>query len=266
MAKFATRNGRELLVLDELAPFGVDAVVTTISGGVSQGPYASLNLGLHVGDEPQRVVENRTRVADALGYSLDDFVFMNHTHCTRVATIDASSKGRGARFDDNAVIATDALITTTHAIPLVVLVADCCPIVIVDPTVQVLGVAHAGWRGTADGVTLALIESMTQLGASPASMHAVIGPSIDLGRYEIGPEVVEALASSLKSDITGCIDQSSERPHIDVAAVNRLQMLEAGIPDTSLSITPQRTDDVHFFSDRAVRPCGRFALIASLIQ
>jgi YfiH family protein len=264
VARFEDRDGLSFLVLDELAPFGVDAVVTTRAGGCSTGPYAALNLGLHVGDDEESVIENRSRVAAALGEELDDFVFMDQSHGTRVAVVDRSARGRGARAVEHAMVATDALVTTSSELPLVVLVADCCPIVVVDVNQRILGVAHAGWRGSAGGVAGALLETMRQLGAEPASCHALIGPSIDQARYEVGHEVAAALRGSLSTTSPGFIDGAGPRSHVDLAALNVSQLVESGIPSTQVAITPWRTDDERFFSDRAMRPCGRFALIATL--
>jgi YfiH family protein len=265
MARFSETKGLSFLVLDELAPFGVDACVTTRRGGASVGPYESLNLGLHVGDGDASVIENRARVAAALDLTLDDLVFMNQVHGTRVAIATSDTRGRGARFVDDALVGTDAVVTTTPGVALVVLVADCCPIVVVDTANRVLGVAHAGWRGTASGVVGATIEAMCQIGGNPTSMRAVLGPSVEPSRYEVGEEVVDALRRSIPDQSLGFVDQTTGSPHVDVAMVNVAQLEATGIPTGSISVAPVGTGDARFFSDRAARPCGRFALIASLV-
>jgi len=265
MAERAQRAGLAVLVLEELRELGVDAFVTTRSGGVSTGPYASLNLGLHVGDEVDHVLENRTRLAEAAGCELSDLVFMDQVHGARVASVSEAERGRGAFEVDHALSATDALVTTTPDLPVVVLVADCAPVVLVDADARVLAVAHAGWRGVAADVLGATVHAMEALGARASSLRCVIGPTISRGRYEVGEEVIDAIVGQLGS-IDGCVDLTEERPHLDVAEAARRSLLLAGVPETAVSVTPERSDDDAFFSDRSVRPCGRFCLVAHLVS
>ncbi|HEY6789537.1 MAG TPA: laccase domain-containing protein, partial [Trebonia sp.] len=130
----ATPGVRRLGGLDVLAwpafdGLGLDAVVTTRNGGVSQGPYASLNLGFHVGDDDKAVLENRRRAAAALGADLGDMVFCNQSHGRAVAVVTATDRGRGTLSLADAIDSTDALVTTEPGVALVVMVADCVPIV-----------------------------------------------------------------------------------------------------------------------------------------
>lgn len=264
MPRFDQRQGLEFLVFDEFAAFGLDAVVTTRHGGASSAPYDTLNLGLHVGDDPDLVIENRLRAARALDLELDQMVFMNQTHGTRVAVVDREMAGRGAQFGEHALIGTDALVTTVTDLPLVVLVADCCPLVLVDPVARVLGVAHAGWRGTAQDIVGVTMDAMVKLGAQPDRLRAAIGPSIERERYEVGEEVVEALGAVVETTKGGMVDRSGHRPYVDVARANVELMVSHGIAREHVTESPVGTADQRFFSDRANRPCGRFALIATL--
>ena len=265
VAKFIARGGLEVLAIDEVDAFGVDAFVTTREGGVSEAPYDSLNLGLHVGDVDDSVIKNREVVASALGVDLDAMVFCNQTHGTRSAVVDSTHAGRGARFSEHALIGTDALITTTPGVPLVIMVADCCPILFVDPVAHVLGVAHAGWRGTADKVATETILAMRDVGAQVKNIKVVIGPSINQDRYEVGTEVVEAVVRSVSGDLGDALLMRDESAYIDIALVNAQQLLELGVESENLSILPWRTDDPRFYSDREARPTGRFALVAQIL-
>ncbi len=147
-----------MLAWPSLDALGVDAFVTTRHGGVSAGPYGTLNLGLHVGDTPADVVVNRRRVAAALGTDLGDFVFCQQAHGRRVAVVSGAERGRGALAVDDAIASTDALVTTDPGTVLAILVADCVPIILIDPQAQVLACVHAGWRGTVAGVTGAALH------------------------------------------------------------------------------------------------------------
>ena len=249
------------MTLGDVADHGVNAFVTTRHGGISSSPYDTLNLGLHVGDDDHAVLENRSRVAHAAGVELDDLVFMDQVHGTRVAVVDERHRGRGARLTTDALIATDALVTTTPHLPLVVLVADCTPVLLVDPVTRVLGVAHAGWKGTVAGITQATLETMVTLGAVPARVSAVIGPCISSDAYEVGDEVASEF---LRRDLGNALEEGAEKPHVNLATANATLLARAGLPRENISIATHHSNDPKFFSDRAARPCGRFGLVATL--
>ena len=243
---------------------GVACWVTTTHGGVSHGPYASLNLGLHVGDEEARVIENRRRVATNCGLSLDDLVFMDQTHSATVSVVTGAERGRGARGRENAIAATDALVTTHGGVPLVVMVADCTPMVIVDPVAQVLAVIHAGWRGLVADIAAATVSTMSSLGGEPHRMVALVGPSVDVDRYEVGDEVTAALIDRLGARAEAHVDRGRSRAHVDLAGANATALELAGIPASAITRVEATTAADWLFSDRRARPCGRFALLASL--
>ena len=261
MAELTTRAGLEVLAVAELAELGVDALITTRAGGVSSAPYDSLNLGLHVGDDPDAVLENRSRAAAALEVALDDLVFMDQVHGARVGLVHDADRGRGARAVEHALSATDALVTTTVGLPLVALAADCSTLVLVDPVARVLGVVHAGWRGAVAGTAASAVASMTAQGAAPDRIIAVIGPTIDVAHYEVGHEVADALR---QAGLAEALDLDHQLPHADVAAANRAILLRSGVAAGSITTVAATTQSPLLFSDRAARPCGRFGLIAVL--
>ncbi len=198
----ASPEVRRLGDLDVLAwpafdGLGLDAVVTTRHGGVSQGAYASLNLGLHVGDDDKAVLENRGRAAAALGANLGDMVFCQQSHGRAVRVVTAADRGRGTLSLADAIDSTDALVTTEPGIVLVVMVADCVPIVLHDPVAHVLACVHAGWRGTVARVSEAAVDVMSTLGANPADVIACLGPAIAPDRYQVGADVAEAARAVL---------------------------------------------------------------------
>ena len=222
--------------------------LTTAHGGVSDGPYASLNLGLHVGDEEHHVIENRGRVAAQCGVALDDLVFMDQTHSATVAVVTEADRGRGARRREHAVADTDSLVTTDGDVPLVVMVA----------------VVHAGWRGLASGIAAATVSTMVRLGGDPHRMVALVGPSVDVDRYEVGEEVTEALTARLGARAEAHIDRSRARAHVDLAGANATSLELAGLSASAITRVEASTAASWLFSDRRARPCGRFALVASL--
>jgi purine-nucleoside/S-methyl-5'-thioadenosine phosphorylase / adenosine deaminase len=270
-------GGIEVLTWTALDACDVDALVTTRSGGVSSGPYATLNLGLTVGDDPAAVLENRRRVAAALDARPEDFVFARQVHGADVRVVTAADRGTGAFVLDDTVPAADALVTADPDVVLAILAADCVPIVLYDPAARVLAGVHAGWRGTVARTAAAAVAAMERLGACPAGMIAGIGPAVAPDRYQVGADVAQAAERGLGSLAAAFIrPDGTGRWLFDVAAANRAILREAGIPDARIHQTPLPTGavppnlggaapgDGYFFSDRVARPCGRLALVARL--
>ncbi len=246
------RAGLEVRWLRGLAP-AADVVVTTRRGGTSAGPYASLNLGDHVGDDPACVAENRRRLAAALSATSDDLVLARQVHGTAVATVR-----HGAPLAE-----ADVLVTTDPDAVLVVLVADCVPIVLLDREAGVLALVHAGWRGTARGVARAAVDALVACGGAAARTEAVLGPSISAAAYEVGHDVVTAFTSAGLA--AAVIPRERGGCSVDLRLANALQLRAAGIPDTAVTAFRSSTDGgATYFSDRAKRPCGRFAMAARL--
>ena len=258
---------REILppVAPGAALWPVDAVVTTREGGVSTGPFASLNLGLHVGDDPRHVIENRRRAAAALDCGLADMVFCDQTHGREVAVVGDADRARGTLTADDAV-PCDAVVTATPGVGIAVMVADCVPLVLYDPGANVVAAVHAGWRGTVARVAGAAVEAMAGLGAVPARLVAGLGPAVTANRYQIGDEVADAARACFGGDIGGIVrPDGTGRWTLDLWAANRRVLVEAGVPTTNIAVSDVGTGPgTPFFSDRAARPCGRFAAMARL--
>ena len=245
----------------------VDVIVTTRQGGASSGPYASLNLGLHVGDEPGDVLENRRRVAAALDAEPGDFVFCVQAHGPNVQVITAADRGRGTLSQDDAVRDTDALVTADSGVVLTVMVADCVPIVLYDPVAHVLACVHAGWRGTVARVSEAAVTSMRSLGSDPANVIAGLGPAIAPDRYQVGEDVLVAAQQGLRTSAEKVIREDGTGKWLfDLWTANQLVLEEAGVPGENIHVAaiPTGSGRGLFFSDREVRPCGRFAAMARL--
>jgi len=258
-----------LLEWEGAASLGAAVAVTTRDGGVSRPPYDTLNLGLHVGDRPEDVAVNRARAAAAVGVGLDAMVFARQVHGATATLVAAEDRGRGRAAEDDAVPATDILVTTSRGVTLVILVADCLPLALVDPAAHVLATVHAGWRGTATGAAPAALRAMERCGARPERVRAFLGPTVAPDRYQVGPEVVRALSDAVGPD---ALDPAAARPDgpvhwlVDLVAANRQQLLRSGIRPGHITESGLTTADAAFFSDRAERPCGRFGLMARLID
>ena len=170
-----------LIEPDWPAPPGVRCGVTTRAGGVSTGAYASLNLGDHVGDDPDRVTENRRRLEAAL--SLPEAPrWLAQVHGSRVLRLPAEAVGAG-----------DGAVTEAAGVVCAVLTADCLPVLLARQDGSAVGVVHAGWRGLAAGV---LANAVGMLGGPPEAMLAWLGPAITAPAYEVGPDVHDALMAA----------------------------------------------------------------------
>jgi YfiH family protein len=258
-----------LLDWPESAALGVAAAVTTRHGGVSEGAYGSLNLGLHVGDDPQRVVENRRRAADAFGVELGSVVFAEQVHGANATVVGQAERGRGTMRIDDAIPSTDILVTTDLDTTLAILVADCVPMALFDPEAHVLAVVHAGWRGTAAQASRRALEAMGALGAQPERVVAFIGPGVHPARYQVDEDVHQALAKAIDPS---ALTEEVARPagggrwRVDLMAANHQQLVVAGVAPARIFDCGVTTADDDYFSDRAVRPCGRFALLARFTE
>jgi polyphenol oxidase len=276
------RAGLPVLTWPALDPLPVEAIVTTRHGGVSADGYATLNLSFAVGDEAANVRENRRRAAAALGAGPADFVFAAQVHGRRAEVVSAADRGRGTLAAGDAVGPADALVTATPGTVLAILVADCVPIILYDPAAHVLACVHAGWRGTVARTAQAALAAMCSLGTRPEDVIAGIGPSVAAGSYQVGEEVAAAARGAFGEEVAsaarGAFGQQAQallRPAatggpgqwlFDLPAANRHVLRAAGVPDGQIHVTatPTGPDPGLFFSHRAERPCGRFALAARL--
>jgi polyphenol oxidase len=248
---------------------GVTAVVSTRHGGVSASPYDRLNLGAHVGDDPEAVAENRRRLAAAVG--ADRLTVADQRHTATVAVVDDALAGRGhdgAADAAAAFPATDALLTGRPGVALAILVADCAPVVLYDPVRRAAGVAHSGRVGTLAGVMPRAIETMAAaFGSDPGDLLIGIGPAIGAASYEIGAAEAAQVTDAFGDSAAGLLAPS--RPghaRFDLAGAIRLQLRAAGVTPGHVHdlAVDTRTSTADFFSDRAARPCGRFAAVVVL--
>lgn len=175
----------------ELLPAGLPAPAagwfTTRAGGASAPPYEALNLGMHVEDSWSRVHANRQLVARAVGLADDGLVFAQQVHGAGVAVVDRSS----SRARNGGVAAVDALVTATPGIGLVVLAADCLPVLLADAGAGVVAAAHAGRQGLLAGVLEATLSAMQDLGATAACTSAVLGPAACGRCYEVPQDMAD---------------------------------------------------------------------------
>ncbi|UCC62018.1 MAG: peptidoglycan editing factor PgeF [Anaerolineae bacterium] len=233
--------------------------VFTRLGGVSAPPCATLNVAHTVGDEAAAVAENHRRVCRALDVDGSAVASGYQVHGARVALIGPPDRGR-VRPD------TDVLLTDRPGIPLMQRFADCVPLVLYDPARRVLGLAHAGWRGTARAVAVEAVRAMVRaFGSRPADIVAGVGPSIGPCCYEVGAEVAARVRAGFKEGEGWLLSQGNGAIHLDLWAANRQQLEAVGVGQVEVAglCTACRSDE--FFSHRAEKGrTGRFGVLAVL--
>ncbi|WP_215113479.1 peptidoglycan editing factor PgeF [Exiguobacterium sp. s63] len=164
------------------------AYVTTRTNGHNAG-----NVGLHVGDEVNQVVENRRQFFEQSGLSLGDSVWADQVHGTTVQVVDSSDKGKGAFQYDEAIPQTDGLLTMEDALPLALVFADCVPLFFCAKEHGVIGIAHAGWKGTVGNIVQSMLETFAEQGIEATDVDMLVGPSISGDDYEVDGRVLQAV-------------------------------------------------------------------------
>ncbi|MGW2209000.1 peptidoglycan editing factor PgeF [Streptomyces sp. NPDC001781] len=217
-------------------------------GGVSAAPYAELNLGGAVGDDPGAVRTNRARAAAALGVDPARVVWMNQVHGAGVAVVDEP-------WGERPVPEVDAIVTARRRLALAVLTADCVPVLLADPVAGVVAAAHAGRPGMLAGVVPAAVRAMTELGAEPGRIVARTGPAVCGRCYEV-PEAMRAECAAAEPAVHA--ETSWGTPAVDVSAGVLAQLDRLGVRDRQQSPVCTRESDDHF-SYRRDRSTGRLA-------
>lgn len=236
----------ELIRPDWEAPATVAAAATTRAGGVSDGPYAALNLGAHVGDDPAAVAENRRRLAAALDLPGEP-AWLAQVHGTRV--VQARPGGSPAE--------ADAAVTREPGVVCAVLTADCLPVLLASRGGDEVAAVHAGWRGLADGVVAAALDAME---TPPAELLAWLGPAIAQPAFEVGGEVRERFLRRDPVNAAFFAANDRGRWQADLAGLARRELEAAGVMVSGGGFCTHDEAE-RFFSYRRDGDCGRQATL-----
>ncbi|WP_438351609.1 peptidoglycan editing factor PgeF [Paenibacillus sp. FA6] len=223
----------------------ITAGFTGRQGGASQAPYNSLNCAFHVSDDSTDVINNRLTMVESLGYSLDAWTCGEQVHSNHIETVYESDMGRGNRDRSSAFQNTDGLLTDVPGLLLTSFYADCVPLYFYDHTKQVVGLAHAGWKGTVSGIASNMVDRMKQeYGSDIADIRAAIGPSIGSCCYEVDDKVMsqvyELERGSKDSNLyspSWYQNKDSGKSMLNLKEMNRHIMMEAGILPTHIECT-----------------------------
>jgi YfiH family protein len=233
--------------------------VLTRHGGVSQPPWGTLNLGGSVGDDPTAVNANTERMCAALGVARSHLVTAFLTHSDTVAVV--SEADWGVRFRD-----TDALVTASPGVYLALRFADCVPILMYDPVRRVVGMTHAGWRGTLALITQKTARTMMErFGCRPGDLVVGIGPSLGPCCAEMGDEVVAQTRAVFGAEADALLIPGPRKLHLDLWAANRVQLEAIGVRQIEVSDICTVCHVTDYFSHRAEQgKTGRFGAVIGI--
>ncbi len=224
---------------------------STRIGGVSEGEYASMNFSIARGDREEAVLENYKRIAGILGCDINDMVASHQTHTTNIRRVTGADRGKGiSRERDYENV--DGLMTDEPGIVLVTYYADCVPLYFVDPVHRAIGLAHSGWRGTAERMGECMVRAMQDaFGSRPEELYAAIGPSICRDCYEVSEDV--ALRFADMGEAVLLPGKAPGKYQLDLWLANERILEQAGIPGKQIAVTDLCTchNSEFLFSHRA---------------
>jgi YfiH family protein len=232
------------IVPDWPAPPNVRAFTTTREGGASAGPWSGFNLGSRCGDDPAHVERNRSSLEDSLPAPV---TWLRQVHGTGVVRMNAD-------MDAEPEAEADAAVAFEPGRVCAILTADCLPVFFCNRRGDRVGVAHAGWRGLADGVLQATVEALDE---DPAELLAWLGPAIGPETYEVGEELVPAFAAEFPSGFT----RRGDRYLLDLYSLARLKLADAGLHKVGGGGFCTFSDSRRFFSYRRDGVTGRMASV-----
>ena len=207
---------------------------TTRLGGVSEGIYASLNLGENRGDEREAVSENYRRLRAALEIGDGRLVFSRQVHLDEVRCVTVADAREPY---DPFLYEADGLVTDEKGLGLIIFTADCVPVLLYDGARGVAAAVHAGWRGTALDIAGKAVLKMTEVyGCRPENINAAIGPCISGCCFETNEDVPNAMRDTLGTDAGRFITQNGEKFTVDLKGINRALLMRAGVPQENISV------------------------------
>lgn len=237
---------------------------TTRHGGVSDGSYASFNLGNFSDDDPLHIKHNRDILARMFYMDIARFIIPHQTHGAKVLTIDREFLRLDPAASIEALYGVDATITKEKGLFLCATTADCVPIILYDRKKEVIAAIHAGWRGTVGRIVeKTVMEMIERFGSSPRDMIAGIGPAIDMRNYEVGSEVTDRFREQ-GFDLSDASLFFRKNPlskyHIDLKEINRRELIRLGLPEQCIEksvLCTYENEDLFFSARRQTVHSGR---------
>ncbi len=225
---------------------------STRGGGVSQGPYRSLNLGFAVGDSRENVLENLARMATATGVSLATLSTASQVHGNRVLEVASPVEDPAPLIPLPPCGEADALWTSDSQVAVAVKTADCVPLLLADPANRRVAAVHSGWRGTEAEVVRCTVETLLQKGSRADQLLAAVGPSIAVCCYAVSPELAARFSRKFGTEV---VETREGKPFLNLARAIQRTLLQVGLRPEHIDLLPQCTscNPEEFFSHRRDR-------------
>lgn len=253
-------NSLSFFEFESFKGLGVGVRFYTRHGGISPAPWSSLNQGGTVGDSRENVVENRRRIFEDIARPVDSIFDVWQVHGTNVI---CTSSPRGLAEDHQKA---DAIFTDSDEITLFMRFADCVPIVLFDPEKKVIGIVHAGWKGTVDSIAVNAIQTaQREYGISPDKLIAGIGPSIGPDHYHVGMEVKEMIEETFGDQSQSVLSTNGSAYSLNLWRANEILLRKAGVKNIEVAEICTACHNEDWFSHRKENgSTGRFGAVAFL--
>lgn len=240
---------------------------STKNGGVSEGHFTSLNMGLHVMDDEEAVCQNKRILADSIKFPTSNWVGCDQVHEARIEKVDETSIGKGVFSYESAIPKTDGIYTNQAGILLTLCFADCVPLYFLAPEQSYIGVAHAGWKGTVKNIGALMVEKWREEGIHPEQIKVAIGPSISPSSYVVDDYVLQQVKAVLPDTSHAFVykEVATGQYELDLKRVNKELLLLAGVKEENISCSSfcTSTHEELFFSHR--RDSGKTGRMMSFI-
>lgn len=253
-------EGLRYFQFESLASEKVTQAIFTRLGGVSPRPWDSLNLGSTVGDNLDRVAENIHKVLESIGFSESRLAQIHQVHSAQVIKIEEPE------IDKSRLIPGDAMITDITDLLMLMRFADCVPIYIYDPVNHAAALAHAGWKGTVQGVARETVRALEkEYGSNPKDLLAGIGPSIGPDHYQIGADVIQEVKNAYGDTWSKVMNFDHDGVKLNLWRANEIALEYAGVENIEIAGICTACETGNWFSHRAEKgKTGRFAAVLAL--
>ncbi|WP_419392496.1 peptidoglycan editing factor PgeF [Cytobacillus praedii] len=267
MEPFILKDTRHFLIKEWMDKFPkLVAGFTSKNGGFSESYFSTLNLGLHVNDSIASVRENRQCMAETLQFPVENWIGAEQTHKINIEVVAENAAGKGSLSYDESFKDTDGFFTFDKNILLTLCFADCVPLFFFHEATGAMGVAHAGWKGTVNGIAAEMLTLYKKNGIGEKDVHVVIGPSICRNCYVVDEPVITLVKNRLGDQLDVPFNQIQENQYeLDLKEVNKAILLQAGVLEENIQVSNFCTSchEEHFFSHR--RDKGKTGRMMSFI-
>ena len=233
------KNGVIYITFDKLDRAGVVHGFSTRIGGVSKGYLGSMNLSFHRGDDPDAVMENHRRFADAVGYDYRKLVFSDQVHKTDIYKVTEKDAGKGIMRDTD-IREIDGLMTNVPGIPLMTFYADCVPVFFYDPVKKVVAMNHSGWKGTVAKISRCMLSRLKEeYGTEASDLICAVGPSICKDCYEVSEDVAKQFMDAYtKAQVDEIVyDKGDGKYLLDLHRANYYNLVDSGVLPEKIDVT-----------------------------